>query len=485
MFLRLEWKSFTRSASFTTNLALKIILGVIAAFYSLMILFLGIAAYYAFAEEKIQPLQGVNQFLIYWWLFDLIFRYFLQKAPVMWVKPFLALPVSKRKITHYLLRKSAFSFFNIYPAFFFLPFSVAMVYNGYFILNVLAWHTVVFAITYCNNYINLMANNKEQFLIGTIGILATFVGLDYFHIFSIAPYSRSIFSAFYLYPWLALVFIALLAFLYRYNFNHYFKALYLDDAVQVKTKVAGNNDYSWLNKYGLMGTFLKNDIRLILRNKRSKNTLIISIFFLFYGLLIMTNEVYENSIFWLIFIGVFVPGGFLFTFGGFVPSWDSAYYPLMMSQNIRYKEYLSSKWWLIVVATALSMLLTVFYWFIEPRYYYAILAGGIYNIGINAYIVLLSGAFVKTPIDLTTGKKPFGDKSSFNVQSILLTIPKILLPVAVFYGFHQLGGETVGFLGLAAFGLLGLVFRNYFFTLIEKVYKQEKYSTIQAYKQKG
>jgi len=48
-------------------------------------------------------------------LFDLVFRYFLQKAPVMWVKPFLALPVSKRKITHYLLRKSAFSFFNCKP----------------------------------------------------------------------------------------------------------------------------------------------------------------------------------------------------------------------------------------------------------------------------------------------------------------------------------------------------------------------------------
>ena len=38
-------------------------------------------------------------------------------------------------------------------------------------------------------------------------------------------------------------------------------------------------------------------------------------------------------------------------FGQFVPSWDSAYYKLLMSQNITYKDYLASKWWLVVIAT--------------------------------------------------------------------------------------------------------------------------------------
>jgi hypothetical protein len=48
--------------------------------------------------------------------------------------------------------------------------------------------------------------------------------------------------------------------------------------------------------------------------------------FLFYGFLFFTNsiEAYNNPIMH-IFAGIFVSGGFLITFGQFVPSWDSAY----------------------------------------------------------------------------------------------------------------------------------------------------------------
>jgi hypothetical protein len=71
--------------------------------------------------------------------------------------------------------------------------------------------------------------------------------------------------------------------------------------------------------------------------------------FLFYGFLFFTNsiEAYNNPIMH-IFAGIFVSD--LITFGQFVPR-DSAYYQLMMTQNIPYKGYLSSKWWLMVIAT--------------------------------------------------------------------------------------------------------------------------------------
>src|SRR5690606_24400472 len=98
-----------------------------------------------------------------------------------------------------------------------------------------------------------------------------------------------------------------------------------------------------------------------------------------------------------VFAGIFVSGGFLFTFGQFVPSWDSSYYQLMMSQNIQYKEYLSSKWWLIVIATVISALLASFYLYFGWKIYMLILVGAIYNIGVNSYLVLLGGAYVKTP----------------------------------------------------------------------------------------
>lgn len=483
-FLSLEWKSFLRSASLTTNLVVKIILGIVACFYAVMILLLGVAAFHGLKKEGMEPLSTINHFLIYWWLFDLVVRYFLQKTPVMWVRPLLSLPISKKKLTHYLLGKSAFSFFNIYPLFFFLPFSVTLLLNGYSIPGVIGWHLAIMGISYFNNYLNLAINNKDGIFI-TLAVLLIGAGIgQYYHYFDITTYAAPVFQSFYNMPWLLLIIWGLMAGMYRYNFRYFHHALYLDDAVKTKTKAANVRDYNWLNRFGLMGTFLKNDLRLILRNKRSRNTLVTSFLFLFYGLLIFGNPAYHNVSAWLIFAGIFIPGGFMFTFGGFVPSWDSAYYPLMMSQNIKYKEYLNSKWWLMVVATTASMLLSAFYLILGSKYYLAILAGGIYNIGINAHIVLLSGAYVKTPIDLSTGKKPFGDKKAFNAKTLLLTLPKILLPIIIFYLFKFLYNDTIGFLAVAIAGIIGLAFRNKVFSIIEKIYKNEKYATLHAYKEK-
>ena len=90
---------------------------------------------------------------------------------------------------------------------------------------------------------------------------------------------------------------------------------------------------------------------------------------------------------------------------------DSGYYPLMMTQNVPYKEYLKSKWWLVVVGTLVSLPLASFYIFFSWESYFAIIAGGIYNIGVNAHMVLLSGAYTRTPIDLTPCSVPLAIKS--------------------------------------------------------------------------
>lgn len=484
-FLKLEWKAFVRSSSFKANLAIKIILGIVGLFYSIMILFLGVAAYFGLKEEGLEPLLTINHYLIYWWAGDLLIRYMLQKTPIMRVRPFLALPISKKKITHYLLGKSAFSFFNIYPFLFFLPFSITLLINGYSVIGVLAWHFSLMALTYFNSYLNLAVNNKDGVFAALAIVLIGLGLLQYFQFLDITTYTAPVFQSFYNLPWLFLIVLGCTVLIYRYNFNYFYKSLYLDDAVKMRSKSAQINNYTWLDRFGVMGNFLKNDLRLILRNKRSRNTLWVSALFLFYGLLIFTAPSYENSNFWLIFAGIFISGGFLFTFGGFVPSWDSAYYPLMMSQNIKYKEYLNSKWWLMVIATLFAIILSVFYLLLGTKYYLAVVAGGIYNIGINAHITLLSGAFVKTPIDLSTGKKPFGDKKSFNAKTILLTIPKILLPIAIFYLFTWLYNETAGFIAIALTGLIGLAFRNAVFRMIEKIYKKQKYDTLLAYKQKN
>jgi multisubunit Na+/H+ antiporter MnhC subunit len=277
--------------------------------------------------------------------------------------------------------------------------------------------------------------------------------------------------------------LVILGLLYYYTFVYFKNELYLDAGLAVKGEIAKTEDFTWLNQFGTLGTFLKNDIKLIKRNKRSKTTVLMSVLFLFYGLIFFGNPTQPQVMY--IFAGIFVSGGFLFTFGQFVPSWDSSYYQLMMTQNIPYRGYLNSKWWLIVIATFASTILASFYLYFGWQVYLTIVAGAIYNIGINSHLVLLGGAFTKTPIDLTQSQGAFGDKKAFNANTMLLSIPKLVLPLLLYGLGKYFGGQELGLAFVALAGVIGFALRNWVFLQIEKIYKREKYKTIAAYKQKS
>ena len=98
---------------------------------------------------------------------------------------------------------------------------------------------------------------------------------------------------------------------------------------------------------------------------------------------------------------------------------------------------------------------------------------------------MLAGAYVKTPIDLSQAKGAFGDKKAFNFKTVLLSLPKLLIPMALYALGYYLINPNAGLLFVALAGILGFAFKNKMFTLIEKVYKTEKYATIAAYKQKN
>jgi len=484
-FLNLEWKAFTRASSFQANVVIKIFMIIGAIYFSLLFLASGFLIFKVIKKMGQDPLVVVSKFMWYYMIMDLLMRIFLQKIPVINIRPLLTLPIKRGTIVHFAIGKTVLSFFNFIHWFFLLPFTLTLIINGYDPLSAVLWFIAVTALIYCNNFLNILAANKDWVFILIIALLLGTGALQYYTIYDVTMVTNVFFHGFYTTYYLFLIPIVALAGLWFATFSYFRKALYLDTGLKGKHEVAETQDYTWLNRFGTLGIFLKNDIKLLRRNKRSKTTVIMSFLFLFYGLIFMTGaiEAYDNA-FWKVFAAIFVTGGFMFTFGQFVPSWDSAYFPLMMSQNIQYRDYISSKWWLIVIATIISTVLAAFYLYFGIDTYLIIIACAVYNIGVNSHLVLLGGAFVKTPIDLTTSKQAFGDKKAFNIKTLLLTIPKMLLPIAFFLVGDAIGGIQLGFAILAGAGILGFAFRNMVFRQIEKLYKREKYKTLQAYKQK-
>ena len=485
-FIKLEWKSFFRSASFATNLALKIVMGFMAIYFMVIFIAAGVGAFFLLKEEfHLEPLATVNKYLIYYLVGDLVIRYFFQKMPVTNIKPLLNLPIKRDTIVHFALGKTSISFFNMLHAFFFIPFTVVLLINGYG-FQVILWHFGIMALIYANNFINVLLNNKDSVFYSLLAIVVSLGLAQYYQAFDVTNYTQPFFQGMYSTNFLFLIPILLAIVTYYFSFDYFKKNLNLDTGLAKKSDEAKTENFNWLNQFGTLGTFLKNDIKLLKRNKRSRTTVIMSFLFIFYGLLFFTNsiEAYQNPAM-QVFAGIFVSGGFLFTFGQFVPSWDSAYYQLMMSQNIQYREYISSKWWLMVIGTLISTIIASFYLYFGWQTYMLIVVGAIYNIGVNSHLVMLGGAFVKTPIDLTMANKAFGDKQAFNIKTMLISIPKLAVPMILYALGYSLFSANIGFLFVALAGVLGFAFRNKVFAMIEKIYKTEKYATIAAYKQKN
>jgi len=482
-FIYLEWKAFIRSASFGKNLAMKIIIGFLMIYFSLIFIGMGVGAFYILKDMKLEPLRAVNQFLIYYFLFDLVIRLLLQAIPVLNIKPLLVLPFKKPTIVHFSLGKTVLSFFNWVHALFFIPFSVVLILNGYDVVGIVFWHLGIMAVIYINNFLNIILSNIDKLFIVFVVLILALAAAQYYKVFDVTVFTTPFFQNFYDIEGLFLIPIVVLIALHVFTFKYFKKNLYLDAGLSVKQDVAATENLTWLNQFGTLGTFLKNDIKLIKRNKRSKTTIFMSILFLFYGLIFFANS--HQPAVMHIFAGIFVSGGFLFVFGQFVPSWDSSYYQLLMTQNVPYRGYITSKWWLIVIATFISTILASFYLFYGWEVYLTIVVGAIYNIGVNSHLVLLGGAFTKTPIDLSNAGGAFGDKKAFNVSAMLLSLPKILLPLALYSIGLYLNNKNFGLGLVAGAGVLGFIFRDKVFSLIEKRYKIEKYSTINAYKQKS
>ena len=484
--ISLSWKGFRRSSYFQMNLAIRILIIVGFIYFGGIALSMGVLSFYMIKKilEVDDPLVIVNSVLIFWFLFDLLSRFFLQQLPVLNIKPYLILPFKRHQIIKYLLIRTGVSFFNILPLLFFVPFSIVLLVEGYSVIGVITWYLAMLSLVLTNNFLNFLINKTNTYFYGILALTASFALLEIYDIFKITNYADGFFSAFYNQPYLVVIPIALLYISYKLVYTYIRNHFYVDGAISKKEEKISKRDFNWLDQFGKIGFFLKNDLKLITRNVRPRQVVLTSFMFLFYGLLFYNLDFYRNTQSFITLASVFITGGFLFSFGGFVPAWDSEYYKLMMSQNVSYKKYLESKWSLMTTACFISFILSIPYIYFGWEIFSMIAAGAAFNIGLNSFITLYGGALNRQPIKLNEKAKAFSNTQSFSLTQMIIAIPKLIGPIILFYIPYKIFNYETGIITLAAGGVAGLLLKNQFLNFIEKTYQKGKYKTIAAFDEK-
>lgn len=486
-FINLEWKSLFRSASFGKSLALKIFMIFLALYMIVSFLVVGLALYPILKDvyPNKDPFIIVNGFIFYWIIADLLMRFFLQKLPVMSIKPLLTLPIRKGKMVHYVLGKSALSFFNFLPLFAFIPFCVMLIINDYEGLTVITWLIVLMIITQIINFLNFIVESlsaeTELSFLPLIVVAGSLFAMDYYNLVSFSSIISNGLLAVVENPILLIVPLLILIGLYFYNFKILSKKLYLDNSLKTKKQEAKTTDLSWTKRFGDIAPFMQLDLKLLWRNKRPRSSIFILVIGLLYGLFFYPQPMYRDLVWLYGFIGIFVTGIFLINFGQFIPAWDSGYYKMLMSQNIKYEQYLRSKFVLMIMSVVIMFVLSIPYVYFGWKILLAHFAAAVYNIGVNSHVILYAGSFNRKKIDLN-------QRAAFNYQGTgavqwLLGIPLMLLPILIFVAFYFLINFEGGIAALIVCGLLGIVFHQKIMKSITAKYLASKYKMIDAFSQ--
>ena len=125
----------------------------------------------------------------------------------------------------------------------------------------------------------------------------------------------------------------------------------------------------------------------------------------------------------------------MINFGQFVPSWDASYYPMIMAQNIPMKQYLASKLGLITFSVAILAILSTPYVYFGWDILVLNIACALYNMGVNAPILIYAGSFNKKRIDLD--KSPFMNYQGTGASQWLVSIPLLLMPIFFFWRLKE------------------------------------------------
>ncbi len=484
-FFYFGWRELTRSAYFSKNMAAKGVLIFLALYFSAVALFMGFNLS-GYIEKSFpgQPQIPVFNSLIFAYAgFELVLRIMVQNLPTFGFQPFLLIPVRRTRIAKYMLNKSLLHFFNVLPLFLVLPFTFKSAVNELENTVLIAWLASLFLMIFVNHflaiYIKWRTNESNWFFYGFLAVAAGVFCIDYFGLFDVTANFGKIFDFIVYQPVAVFAFPVLVVLLYLLNLRFLLSRFFLDELSQ-KKKENMTYDFSWLNQIGEYGKMLSLEVKMIARNKRPRTTAIMSILFIFYGLLIYKDYNAETPEVILVLGGMFMTGIFGMMYGQFFPAWHSRYYPFLMAQNVKMKQILQSAFFLMAITNIVFYLLSLGYMMISPKVLYIHLSVMLYNIGVNTFVIFALGLNSRKAIDLE--KSAMFNYQGMSATNWLITFPVLFGPMAAYGILTLLFGNVLTYVILGGLGLLGIILHPRLIDYFTKQYLRRKHTMIAAYK---
>lgn len=490
--IRLEFLKSFRSTSFAKSVMVAILLGFLAIMLLGYLFLAGIflSSILQNLAEGQDIIQVLNSGLIFFFLVEFMYRYFLQKLPVIELESLLHLPISKKKIMHMLLGRSFFSPLTIIALILFTPFAFSEISSQYGISSAISWLGTVVFISWTLHWFMLWFKQRfEDSLIGVLIVFAVLLvggGSTYMGWFNMGEIVAPFFT-FSMTSFIPMAIMLSLCFLgYYLAFSYYLNNAYLEDLASEEEVRFVNQSVGFFSRFGIAGELANLEWKLIIRHKKSRTFLMLSAFFLLYGMIFYNNPQYNDTgdggfSFIFIFVGVFITGIFMIQYGQLFLSWNSGYFDFFLGRKDGVKNLVRGKYLLLLSISALCFLLSIPYVYFGWKFLLIHFATFLFNAGILIHLIIYLALWKPKPMDLNKG-------AMFNYEGVgaaqfLMIIPMMVAPYLVYVPFALLFNSYVGLAALGTIGVVGILFFNKLSTInINRVLKN-RYEISSSFRQ--
>jgi hypothetical protein len=350
---------------------------------------------------------------------------------------------------------------------------------------VLPFVLIIIGFILANNFLGFLLDRlfrKDSFIPYLIlGILALGIYIDYAGYINLTGVFRSVFDFLLGNPINALIPLAIAGLGYYASYTLIRKNIYIEDLIPVRVTEAKQINLRFLDRFGLPGKLMLLEIKLIIRNKRSRTMIFISLVMLLYPFIFMGSDALEMT-FIKLFVGIFVTGMFALNYGQLMLSWNSTHFDLLATRKIQIEDIFRAKYYIMVFSCLVLFLFSLLYGFAYHGFFWVFPIMFLYNIGIAVFIYMFLAGYNSKRIDLSKGAMM--NYEGIGVAHFLIVIPIIFIPVLIRWPWAHFGQPLLGEALIGLLGILGFVFHNQLIDLATKNFKRNRYKIMAAFRKK-
>ena len=473
-------QSYKRSPAFDQNRWAKVLMYFGGAFFALYLIIYG-TAIGAAADGEAGTIISLMVVIL---PIDFLLRFIFQSTPAMMVKPYILLPISRYTAIECFLLSSHISGYNFLWLAMFVPYTIIVIAGG------ASWGASLMVLL--SSLLCIILNSQIYLFFRTLvnrNVLWILPGIALYAL----PYLPFAFdSKGKLFKkmldtvqehgadwWMLPAILFLLAVLFFINRHFQFKYVYEEISKKKEKELKKVSDFKFFNRFGIVGEYLKLELKANIRNKVMRSRTIMSLALVVaFSLLVAYTPVYDNPMmtnFWCLYCFAIYSVTSLIKIMG----QEGNYIDLLMVHHESILSILKAKYWFYCVVLIVPFILMLPAVFTGKFTLLMLIAYMLLTAGFIHFIIFQLAVYNKQTLPLQqkiTGKGNIENGMQIVIELVALLGPGIIVGVG-----YLTVGLTATYIFMCVTGLALVLTSSLWLRNIYNRMMQRRYENLEGF----